>query len=63
MMDSIRANALMVSLAAGILISFTVFGYAQEALTRGEYGGERFKFPTFLIFLQALGNSAVAGLI
>jgi len=47
-------------LAVGVLVAFTIFGYAQEALTRGDYGGERFKFPTFLILVQSVGNLTVA---
>jgi len=52
----------MLFLAAGVLISFTVFGYAQEAVTRTNFGEEkeRFHFSTFLVLLQSVGNAAVA---
>ena len=50
-------------LVAGVLVSFSIFGYAQEALTRGEYNNERFKVPTFLIVLQSFCNSLVAAVI
>jgi len=51
----------MFFLMAGVISSFTVFGYAQEALTRSEYGEakERFKFPTLLILVQSLANSLI----
>lgn len=53
---SLKSHALLITLAGGVLASFTIFGYAQESLTRGDYGGERFKFPSALILLQASGN-------
>lgn len=59
----IRENLFLLCIASGVLISFTIFGYAQEALTRGEYGGERFKFPTFLIVVSAFSNLVVASVV
>lgn len=54
--ETVKANAFLAFLAVGVLSSFTIFGYAQEALTRGNYDGERFKFPSALILIQATGN-------
>lgn len=54
--DHVRSHIFLLSLASGVLISFTIYGYAQEALTRGSFGGERFKFPTFLILIMSLSN-------
>lgn len=50
-------------LSGGTLLSFTVFGYAQEALTTTEYDGERFFFTSFLVLWQSVGNAALAALI
>ncbi|CAD7970065.1 unnamed protein product [Amoebophrya sp. A25] len=59
----IRQNAFLVLLAGGVLGSFTIFGYAQEALTRGEYDGERLKLPIFLICVQSFCNCLVAAVL
>jgi len=55
----------MIFLAAGVLVSFTLFGYAQEKVTRTQFGeeGERFVFSTFLVLLQSVGNALVAVIV
>lgn len=54
----------LIFLAGGTLAAFTVFGYAQEALTSHTFGGERFGFTSFLVLVQSVGNSAIgAGMI
>ncbi|KAJ8611489.1 hypothetical protein CTAYLR_010309 [Chrysophaeum taylorii] len=50
-------------LAAGVIGSFTAFGFAQEAVTKTDFDGERFQFSTFLVLLQSLGNATVAGVV
>ena len=53
-------------LVVGTWAAFVVFGMAQEGLTRTKFGagpnepGEQFKFTTFLVLLQSVGNSLVA---
>ncbi|KAJ1451992.1 hypothetical protein M885DRAFT_330699 [Pelagophyceae sp. CCMP2097] len=55
----------LVFLSAGVLASFIAFGYAQEAVTKTPFGaeGELFKFSTFLVLLQSVGNAAVAAAV
>jgi len=52
-------------LVVGTLWSFVLFGYAQEALTKTQYGDEqeKFTYTTFLVLLQSLGNSVVAAVL
>jgi len=50
----------MLVLAAGVLASFTAFGYAQEGVTKTSFGGETFRYSTFLVLLQSVGNAIVA---
>ena len=45
----------LIFLAAGTLVTFTIFGYAQEALTRNKFDGERFGFTSFLVLVQSVG--------
>jgi hypothetical protein len=56
-------NMKLAFLAGGVLVSFTIFGYAQEAVTRTKWGEEeeKFSYPIFLIFLQSLTNLVIAG--
>jgi len=51
-------------LAIGVWISFLVFGFTQEHLTRHEYGeiGERFVHTQALVVAQSIGNVIVAGI-
>jgi UDP-galactose transporter B1 len=52
-------------LVVGTLVSFVMFGVAQEALTKTKYGdeAEKFTYTTFLVVLQSVGNALVAGLL
>jgi hypothetical protein len=56
-------------LVVGVWAAFVIFGIAQEGLTRTKFGadgdneGEQFKFTTFLVLLQSIGNSAVAAIL
>jgi hypothetical protein len=56
-------------LVVGTWAAFVIFGIAQEGLTRTKFGadgeneGEQFKFTTFLVLLQSIGNSAVAAVL
>jgi nucleoside diphosphate kinase len=61
-MKSTAVDIWMWILMAGVLGSFTIFGYAQEAVTRSTFGAdkERFSFTTFLVLLQSIGNCLVA---
>jgi len=51
----------MVFLMVGVWVSFTVFGWATEALTSKPYGSanEKFHFTWSLVLLQSVGNSIV----
>ena len=59
----------LVALVLGVWASFVIFGIAQEGLTRTKFGadgdseGEQFKFTTFLVLLQSVGNSLVAAVL
>jgi hypothetical protein len=59
--NSLRQSGFLVFLVVGVISSFTIFGYAQEALTRTEFGPakERFKLPTFLIVVQSFANTMI----
>lgn len=59
--SNMRTLAYQLFLVVGVISSFTIFGYAQEALTRTEFGPEkeRFKLPTFLIVVQSFANSVI----
>eukprot|EP01065_Artemidia_motanka_P030688 TRINITY_DN36754_c0_g1_i1.p1 TRINITY_DN36754_c0_g1~~TRINITY_DN36754_c0_g1_i1.p1 ORF type:complete len:332 (+),score=82.94 TRINITY_DN36754_c0_g1_i1:67-1062(+) len=50
------------TLAVCVWVSFTVFGWATEALTGTEYGENKEKFSAtwFLVLMQSAGNSLVA---
>jgi UDP-galactose transporter B1 len=54
----------MLFLCAGVLTTFTAFGYAQEAVTGQEFGAskERFKEISFLVLLQTCGNCVVSAI-
>eukprot|EP01012_Entosiphon_sulcatum_P057597 TRINITY_DN8139_c0_g1_i1.p1 TRINITY_DN8139_c0_g1~~TRINITY_DN8139_c0_g1_i1.p1 ORF type:complete len:318 (-),score=52.25 TRINITY_DN8139_c0_g1_i1:303-1256(-) len=48
-------------LVVGIWVSFTAFGWAQEAITKTKYeGGDRFHNHSVLVLLQSVSNSLVA---
>mmetsp|Transcript_8620 Transcript_8620/g.13259 ORF Transcript_8620/g.13259 Transcript_8620/m.13259 type:complete len:379 (-) Transcript_8620:2586-3722(-) len=53
------------TLAAGVIGSFTAFGFAQEAVTKTKFGNgqEVFKYSTFLVLLQSVGNAIVAAIV
>ncbi|EEQ98790.1 UDP-galactose transporter, putative, partial [Perkinsus marinus ATCC 50983] len=50
-------------LSLGIWISFTVFGYCQESLTRQEFNGRRFVWTEALIVCQCISNVIVSGTV
>lgn len=52
-------------LAVGVWVSFLVFGFTQEHLTRHEYGPnkERFLHTQALVAAQSLGNLVTAGAV
>jgi len=52
----------LVFLVVGVWVTFTVFGWATEALTSRPYGdnNEKFSFTWSLVLLQSVGNSLVA---
>merc|ERR1712166_691791 len=58
-------TARLVFLAIGVLGSFTLFGYAQELVTRSKFGvaQESFKFTSSLVLMQSLGNTLVAAVL
>jgi UDP-galactose transporter B1 len=60
-----NTNLRFISLAIGIWVSFLLFGYCQEHLTRHAYGpsGERFRHTQALVVAQSLGNVLMAGLM
>eukprot|EP00397_Hematodinium_sp_SG-2012_P027773 GEMP01029206.1.p1 GENE.GEMP01029206.1~~GEMP01029206.1.p1 ORF type:complete len:330 (+),score=41.51 GEMP01029206.1:195-1184(+) len=57
-------NFRLIAYSLGVIVSFTLFGYAQEAVTRTEFGAEkeRFTFTSVLIVIQCVGNALVAAL-
>jgi UDP-galactose transporter B1 len=56
------ANVRFALLAFGVWVSFLVFGYCQEHLTRHEYGStkERFTHTQALVVAQSISNVVVA---
>ena len=62
--ESSSSGRRFVLLAIGVWVSFLVFGFTQEHLTRHEYGeiGERFVHTQALVVAQSIGNVIVAGL-
>ena len=56
-------DMLLPFLVVGTWIAFVVFGLAQEGVTRTKFGegdaAEQFKFTTFLVLLQSVGNALV----
>lgn len=61
--ETAQSTFLCFVLAICIIGSFTIFGYAQEALTRGTYDGERFTYPTALIVIQAFCNVVCSSIV
>lgn len=59
-----ESTSKLIFLMVGIWITFTVFGWATEALTSTPYGDakEKFRFTWFLVLLQSCGNAVVAAL-
>merc|ERR1719382_1155892 len=55
-------NLTMLFLVVGVWVTFTVFGWATEALTSTPYGEqqEKFSFTWSLVLLQSVGNALVA---
>eukprot|EP01051_Picozoa_sp_SAG22_P017226 SAG22_NODE_2607_length_2390_cov_5.701004_2_plen_413_part_00 len=60
-------DLLLPFLVVGTWAAFVIFGLAQESLTRTKFGPadqpdeqEQFKFTTFLVLLQSVGNALVA---
>jgi len=58
------ASSRQLSLSAGVIFVFTLFGYAQEALTKTEFGPERerFTYVGVLVIIQCISNAVVAAL-
>lgn len=58
-------NLRLIAYSLGVIVSFTLFGYAQEAVTRRSFGPEkeRFTFTSVLIVVQCAGNALVAALV
>jgi len=58
-------NLTLLFLVVGVWVTFTIFGWATEALTSTPYGdkGEKFKFTWTLVLLQSVGNAAVAAIL
>mmetsp|Transcript_47876 Transcript_47876/g.120699 ORF Transcript_47876/g.120699 Transcript_47876/m.120699 type:complete len:354 (-) Transcript_47876:218-1279(-) len=56
---------MLIFLMVGVWVTFTVFGWATEALTSTPYGdkGEKFKFTWTLVLLQSVGNAFVASIM
>lgn len=57
-----ESSLMLTFLVVGVWVTFTVFGWAQEALTSTPYGEnkEKFSFTWSLVLLQSVGNSVVA---
>jgi hypothetical protein len=64
-MAQLNDKTKMLVSAAGIFISYTIYGFLQERVTRGRYGdkvnedgttGERFTFTLALVAVQCLFN-------
>ena len=49
--------------AVGIWVSFLLFGYCQESLTRQEFGGKRFEYTQALVVAQSILNLIVSGCV
>jgi UDP-galactose transporter B1 len=58
-----KENLRYFCLTVGVWASFLVFGYLQEAVTRGEISGRRFEWTETLVVLQSFTNVLVAGLV
>jgi len=63
--SSSPTDIFMIFLVIGVLVSFLIFGYSQEALMRGKFGAhhEKFTFTTFLVLLQSIGNAVIAAVL
>jgi len=61
----LASNFSLIAYSLGVLVSFTLFGYAQEAVTRTEFGPEkeRFMFTSVLIVFQCFGGAFVAACV
>lgn len=64
-MTALNDKTRMIVSAAGIFVSYSIFGVLQEKITRGRYGdeenddgttGERFTFTLALVGVQCLFN-------
>ena len=49
--------------ALGIWISFILFGYCQESLTRHSFDGKRFEFTQALVVAQSVLNMIVSAAV
>lgn len=67
--DTMGSKLWLAFLIVGVWITFTMFGWAQESLTRNEWKseahpeGEKFTYTSFLVLLQSVGNSFVAAAV
>lgn len=65
-MLSVNQKLRLVAFAAGIFISFTVYGVLQEMIFRGKYGadhvnaGEQFTFSVAFVAIQCIVSSLFA---
>jgi len=57
-------TSMLIFLMVGVWVTFTVFGWATEALTSTPYGEkeEKFSFTWSLVLLQSVGNAFVAAI-
>ncbi|XP_003745674.1 solute carrier family 35 member B1 [Galendromus occidentalis] len=63
--EKMKFSVKLIIYAAGIFISYAVFGIFQEKILRGRYGAdrERFEYPFTLLFLQCFVNAALARIL
>lgn len=59
-----HSTVTLIFLVVGVWVTFTIFGWATEALTSTPYGDqkEKFSFTWSLVLLQTVGNTFVAAL-
>jgi len=62
MASETQSTATLVFLAVGVWVSFTIYGWAVEALTSTEFGEEkeRFRFEFTIIVMTAFSNAFIA---
>lgn len=60
---TIPSNVRYAVFAIGIWVSFLLFGYCQESLTRQEFDGKRFEYTQALVVAQSISNLIVSFLV